>query len=331
MKHYLLILVILFLSISSPNIVNGLSLIPGGENIAFEIYPDGIIVTGSYDINYEDGCYNPSRDSDIVKGDRITKIDDKKVTNLDSFINQFYLYKDSGILPLTIKRGDKTLNRSLYLIKVGSSFKTGLYVKERILGVGTVSFYDPVNKKYGALAHEVYDNDTCSIIDVRVGAVYLEEVERIIASSNGKVGSKDCNLTFNQKIGDIDANTTFGIFGDISEIPSTYQPIEVAKWNEVKLGKAKIRTCVKGNKVEEFDIEITALKKQENIDVKGISFTITDEKLLEISGGIYQGMSGSPIIQDEYLVGAVTHVNVEKVETGFGVYMQYMYQKSLEN
>lgn len=330
MRKILLMMAIFLFTLVAPKIVLATTLIPGGENIAFEIYPDGIIVTGSYDVKYQNGTYNPSRDSDIIKGDRIIKIGDNKITDLSSFTSKFYKYKDSGICPITINRKGSELNRNLYLIDIDSSIKTGLYVKERILGVGTTSFYDPVNKRYGALAHEVYDNDSQSIIDVRVGKAYLEEVESISKSTNGNVGSKNSELTFEDQLGNIEANTKFGIFGDLEEIPSSYQPIEVANWDQVKLGKAIIRTCLNDDKVSEYEIQITSLKKQYECDVKGISFEITDKTLLTKTGGIYQGMSGSPIIQNNMLVGAVTHVNVDNVKTGFGVYMQYMYQISLE-
>lgn len=330
MKKLFLIIAIFFLTLVSPKIVNGLTLIPGGENIAFEIYPDGLIVTGFYDVEYENNTYNPYRDSDIVKGDRIIKVGEYQVTDLNSFVKHFSKYKDSGKCQITINRKGKEMQKTLYLININNVIKTGLYVKERILGVGTISFYDPINKSYGALAHEVYDNDSEQILDVRVGNIYLEAVDSINKSSNGHVGSKNCTLTFEDHLGSIYKNTSFGIFGSLEEIPSSYQPIEVASWNQVKLGKAKIRTCIKDKKVEEFNIEITDLKKQTECDIKGISFKITDQKLLSIGGGIYQGMSGSPIIQDNMLIGAITHVNVDNVISGYALYMQYMYQMSLQ-
>lgn len=331
MKKIILTMAIFFLSIGTPKTASALTLIPGGENIAFEIYPDGIIVTGSYNVDYNSTNYNPSRDSDIVKGDKIVKIGNYKVTDLNSFIDQFYQYKNNGYCPITIERKGTQYQKKLYLIEQNSVIKTGLYVKERILGIGTTSFYDPINNRYGALAHEVYDNDSSSIIDVRVGTIYLEEVESITKSSNGDVGSKHSNLTFENIVGNIESNTSFGIFGCLEEIPSTYSPIEVCNWDEVSLGEAYVRTCISDKEVNEYKINITSLKKQYDCDIKGISFEITDKNLLSKTGGIYQGMSGSPIIQNNKLVGAVTHVNVDNVKTGYAIYMQYMYQKSLES
>lgn len=328
MKRFYLLLSICFLMISSPKVYQAYTLIPGGENIAFEIYPDGIIVTGSYDVKYENNVYNPSRDSDIIIGDRITKIGQYNVTDLNSFTKHFAKFMDEGKCEIEIKRNNKTYYKNLYLIDVDDSIKTGLYVKERLIGIGTVTYYDPQTMSYGALAHEVYDKDSNSILDVRVGKSYLEDVNSINPSKDGKVGSKNCDLTFEDELGNIELNSKFGIYGSLNSIPSTYEPIETLSWDKVKIGKAIIRTTIKDDKVEEFDIEIVSLKKQETIDTKGIYFKIIDKELLSIAGGIYQGMSGSPIIQDNKLIGAVTHVKIDDVDYGYGVYIEYMYQMS---
>ena len=317
-----------FLSYSTFTSYNALSLIPGGDNIAFEIYPDGIIVTGTYDIKYDNHIYNPSVHSDINKGDRIIKIGNYKVTDLYSFTSKINEFEAKSYCPITLKRNNKEYVKNLHLILQNNVYKTGLYVKERLLGLGTVSYYDPITKSYGALAHEVYDSDSGSILEVRTGKTYLEDVDSINKSENGKVGNKNSTITFDEELGDIKKNTKFGIFGSVEEIPSTYTPIEVAEIEEIKLGKAEILTTVKGSEIEKFTINITNLKKQKTPDIKGISFKITDDKLLDIAGGIYSGMSGSPIIQDNKLVGAVTHVNIDNVTTGYAIYMKYMYEMS---
>ena len=305
-------------------------LVRGGENIAFEVRPDGLIVTSTYDVKIGNDIYNPSKHSDINKGDIIKAIENYKVDSLTSFINVFNKYIDKGKVDLTIKRKNRYYHKSLRLIKVDDKIKTGLYVKERILGIGTVSFYDPEKHIYGALGHEIYDTDSDSIVDIKSGSIYESNVIGI--KNNGDdVGEKISDTELENKLGDIKINSEFGIFGSIDEIPSTYVPIEMAKSKDVKIGNAKIYTVTKGNKVEEYSIKITNLKKQDTIDEKGISFKITDERLLSLGGGIYYGMSGSPIIQNNKLVGAVTHVLSNDKTAGYGIYMEAMYNYALNN
>ncbi len=314
------------LSLLSSNVY----LIPGGENIAFEVKTDGIIVTSTYDVKSGKDIYNPSKHSDINKGDIIKGVEGYKVDSLESFINIFNRYIDKGKISVNIVRKGKKLTKTLRLIKVDEKIKTGLYVKERILGIGTISFYDPENHIYGALGHEIYDPDSDTIVDVKSGSIYESNVIGI-KNNNNDIGEKIGSTELDNYLGDIQINSEFGIFGSIEEIPSSYVPIEMAKMNEVKIGKAKIHTVTKGSKIEEYEIKITSLKKQSGIDEKGIAFTITDKKLLDIGGGIYYGMSGSPIIQNNKLVGAVTHVLANDITSGYGIYMESMYQYALNN
>ena len=188
--------------------------------------------------------------------------------------------------------------------------------------------YRTENNIYGALGHEVIDNSTNQIIDVDSGYIYKENVINISKGSNGNPGEKQSTTNLSVKLGDIEANTEYGIFGNLDSSKNSSYVTSIANRKEVKLGKATILTCIEGNKVEEFEIEITSLKKQE---LKGITFKITDERLLKKAGGVYSGMSGSPIIQNGKLVGAVTHVIVHNISTGYGIYIEDMYEECLEN
>lgn len=329
MKILLLLMALLMGALNGPNIANGLSLVPGGDNVVFEIKPNGIIITGTYDVKIDKTIYNPSKHSDLNKGDIIIGCEGKTILEIQDFIECFNTYNNQDTLNLTIKRKNSTLKKELKLIHEGQSIKTGLYVKERLLGIGTVSFYDPVTKKYGALGHEVIDQDTNSVLDVRTGAIYEGEVIGVNKGTNGHPGDKVSEVNLNNNLGTLISNTPYGIFGEINQVPSTYQAIEVAKVDQVKLGEAKIYTVTKGNTIKQYDIQITNLAKQEDISTKGITFKITDQELLSLSGGVYSGMSGSPIIQGDYLVGAVTHVLVNDIEKGYGIYMEYMYQAML--
>ena len=324
--YFLPLFAFLFISAKSIN------LIPGGQNIGIEIWTDGLIVSGTYDLKLENGSIdNPSKNSDINRGDIIIKANNKAVNSLNDLISVFS--NNELIEPkinLTIKRNQVYLNRTVDLILQNNQYKTGLYIKERLLGIGTVSFYDPVNKIYGALGHEVIDNDTGRMIEVKSGMSYLTEVTGINKSTDGNPGSKLADFKTIKPLGEILTNTSIGIYGNYKDIDNSLKPIEMAYHDEVKLGNAEIWTVINGLKVQKYNIKITALQKQNYTDVKGITFKVVDNDLLNKTGGIVAGMSGSPIIQNNKLVGAVTHVITDNVDYGYGVYMEWMYNEALK-
>ena len=324
--------VIFLMSAKSVDPLYVTKLIPGGQNIGLEIKTDGLIVSGTYDLKLENGSlYNPSKDEDINRGDIIVKANNCNVSSLNDLITIFNnTTLNDNKISLTIKRASMFLNRSLNLILINNQFKTGLYVKERLLGVGTVSFYDPVNKIYGALGHEVIDNDTGRLIEIKSGMSYYTSVTSINKSSDGNPGNKVADFKTIKPLGDILTNTSIGIYGFYSNIDSKLNALEMAYHDEVKLGNAQIWTVLNGMKLEKFDISITSLKKQDFSDIKGISFKVNDNVLIEKAGGIVAGMSGSPIIQNNKLVGAVTHVLTDDVDHGYGVYMEWMYNEAFK-
>lgn len=307
---------------------NQLDIIPSGENIVFEIKPEGIIITGSYKVKIDSYSYDPLKDSDIRIGDIILEVNNTKISSIEEFLDAINQNQETYSVNLLIKRNQSKITKKLNIKKLDNIPKTGLFVKERVLGVGTLTFIDTENNIYGALGHEVIDNSTNQIIDVDSGYIYKENVINISKGSNGNPGEKQSTTNLSVKLGDIEANTEYGIFGNLDSSKNSSYVTSIANRNEVKLGKATILTCIEGNTVEEFEIEITSLKKQE---LKGITFKITDERLLKKAGGVYSGMSGSPIIQNGKLVGAVTHVIVNNISTGYGIYIEDMYEECLEN
>ena len=304
---------------------------PGGQNILFEIKPEGIIVTGGYDIKIDDGIYNPLKHSDISIGDIIIEIDNKPINSIKEFTGSLESDSRKDSYDLTIKRDKSKIHRKLKVYKINKQIKSGLYVKERVLGVGTLTFIDTDNNIYGALGHEVIDSNSSTMIDVNSGSIYEEDVIKISKGENGNPGEKTSKTTFSNRVGTIFTNTEYGIFGYANNQINTSYSIELAKPEEVKLGKATILTCIEGDKIEEFEIEITSLKKQTTQSLKGICFKIVDKRLLNKTGGVFSGMSGSPIIQNNKLVGAVTHVIVDDIKSGYGVYIQYMYEEAVES
>lgn len=306
---------------------NNVLLVPGGDNIAFEIKSNGVIITGTYDINTSNGVYNPSNNQDIRKGDIIKEVEGNNIDSLESFINEFNKYLSKDNIDITLYRKGNKLNKSLKLIKQNDDIKTGLFVKDRLIGIGTVSFYDKENHIYGALGHEVYDDTSSSIVELKTGSIYKSEVIGI--NNNKKIAEKVADISLETEVGSILINSNYGIFGEIDDMPSSYTPIKLANIEEVSLGKAYIRTVTKGNKIDEYEINITSLKPQDNLDIKGIEFDVIDEDLISL-GGIYYGMSGSPIIQNNMLVGAVSHVKSSNRNSGYALYMEHMYNFALD-
>lgn len=305
------------------------AIIPGGENIGVEIKPHGVVVVGGYDIVTDNVKYNPLEDSDIKKGDLIYKVNGEDINDIEDLLDKVKEYIDDDSVTLSIVRNNKDIEREIKFVKTSNAntMKTGLLVKERILGIGTVTFYDTETKIYGALGHKLMDQDFSSVTDINSGTIYTSKVTGINKSSKGNVGEILANIYEDDSLGNVFANTDYGIFGYYEDSPDK-NALEVASHNEIKLGNAQIYTTLDDNIVKSYDIEITSLQKQDVMSTKGITFKITDKDLLDKTGGIVQGMSGSPIIQDGKIVGAVTHVLVDSVKKGYGLYIDFMIEAS---
>jgi stage IV sporulation protein B len=295
-KRRYITLIFAFLFFLFPSLIDAKQVYLGGENIGIEISNEGLIVTGTYDVKNGRKIYNPSADSDIKKGDILLKIEDKSINTLEellSYIKENCNNKES--VNITIIRNGAAYQRTLKLIKDNkNSIKTGLYIKDSILGIGTVTYFDPENKIYGALGHEMSDssNKRATFID---GKIYKSDVTLVKKSENGDPGEKVATIDKETVLGDIQKNTIFGIYGEYVNVVKD-KLIETATIDEVKKGKAYIYTVVENEKIEKFEIEITDIKKQSNQDIKGITFKIVDAGLLNISNGVVAGMSGSPIV-----------------------------------
>jgi stage IV sporulation protein B len=283
---------------------------------------EGVVVTGSYDVVSNKYIYNPSKNSDIKRGDIIIKADGNVVSNINDLTK---VINDKTTIQLDIIRDKELILRNLDIYEVDNIKRSGLYVKDKVIGVGTITYIDPNELKYGALGHEVIDNDTYDLVRLKDGIISYNDVISITKGSNKNPGEKISETDLNNVSGDVLNNSKMGIFGKYISQVDAKKAIPIAFQNEVKKGKAKVLTCISGDEVKEFDIEITDLKKQNITDTKGITFKIIDDSLLNISGGVYSGMSGSPIIQNNHIIGSVTHVLVDNIKYGYGLYIENMY------
>ena len=205
--------------------------------------------------------------------------------------------------------------------------KTGLYVKDSITGVGTLSFIDPETKIFGALGHEIIEKNSGQILEVKDGKIFNTDVTSIQKSENGNPGEKNARFYTNQVNGSIFENTKQGIFGNYIENIPNKKLYKVANPSDIKKGEAKILTVLSENDIKEYSINILRISNNE-YKTKNILFEITDKNLLETTGGIIQGMSGSPIIQDNYIIGAVTHVVVDDPKKGYGIFITNMLEEA---
>lgn len=296
-------------------------IIAGGENVGIEINSKGVMVVGFYEIN---GKYKAS-EAGIKIGDIITTINDKNISNIDEMTKIISDAKDK--IEIGFIRDNKLDHTTLELTKDENDiYKTGLYVKDQIKGIGTLTYIDPNTKLFGALGHEIIEKATGKILEVKDGKIYTSKVTNIEPSRNGNPGEK--NAVFKENaIGEIKENTNKGIFGTYEKKIPEKKLYKVAQPKEIIKGEAKILTVLNDEEIKEYKINI--LKISESKDkTKNLLFEITDENLLNKTGGIIQGMSGSPIIQNDKIIGAVTHVVVDSPEKGYGIFITNMLEEA---
>lgn len=315
-------------------VVPNIKVIPGGQSIGVKLTSDGMLVVGHHRVKGETGDSSPGQQADIRIGDRILNIEGITITSPEQMnrLIQVHGKKQEGIVA-RVARGEKQFDVTIHPLydKANRSYRIGLYVKNATSGVGTLTFYAPDTHLYGALGHVISDLDTGSPIVVGKGQIVQSNVTAVEKGISGKPGEKRA-IFFNEKdiLGNIKKNTPFGIFGEMDQFPEngyTNEAIPIGLMEDVKTGPAHIYTVVEGRKVEKYDIEIVNVIKQPYAATKGLIIKVTDERLLQKTGGIVQGMSGSPIIQDGKLVGAVTHVFVNDPTSGYGTYIEWMLQE----
>ncbi len=298
------------------------NVIPGGENIGLTINTDGLVVVGFYKVDGE------FIGKDTLKiGDYILEIEGVSV---ESIKDMSYLIEDrvkEGKVDIKIKRNKKELNTELTLIKEDNVYKTGLYVKEKVIGIGTLTYIDPVTKIYGSLGHEIIMSETEKSIEIKNGNIFESFVNSIDRSTRGSVGSKNASIYYDKSLGNIIKNTSVGLFGIYSSKLPNKDLMKVVDFDEIALGQAYIYTNINGNTIKAYEINITNIDKSKIKTSKSLSFKIVDEELINSTGGVVQGMSGSPIIQNNKIVGAVTHVVVSSPIEGYGIFIRTMLEE----
>lgn len=297
----------------------------GGESIGIQLNYEGVLISATYQVDAKDFSYNPA-DSDIQSGDTLKEIDGRKTDTIEQ-LNQILLQKKNQTVVCTLKRKNEIIYRNLKVIEENGKIKTGLFVKDEIMGIGTLTYIDPSNSSYGSLGHEIIDQDTGVTIRFDQGILYTSSVKDIQKAQISRIGEKQALIHFDESIGNILKVSRFGVFGKSYE-PLSARLIYTADQEAVTEGKAFMYTVLDGEKVEEIEIEIIRKYTQHEAEIKSFEFRITDPTVIEKTGGIVQGMSGSPIVQNNALIGAVTHVSAQNPVSGYGVYIEWMLKES---
>ena len=278
--------------------------------------------------------YKPYENSGIEEGDRIIKINNTQIYSTDELIETVNLSKGKEI-KVEYVHEQETKECSITPVKMNKNeYKLGLWVRDSAAGVGTVTFYEPSTKTFGALGHGISDIDTGELIDIASGEFVTTRILSITKGESGTPGKIQGTIENQENIGLISKNTRFGIYGTVDNLSGlnidTSKEMEVVTRDEIKTGKATILCSLDNGIPQEYEIEIEKIFKNNNYDNKSMEIRVIDNRLLEKTGGIIQGMSGSPIIQKGKFVGAITHVLVDNPEEGYGVFADIMLKQSKE-
>ena len=303
---------------------------PGGISIGVKINNKGALVVGYSDISTHEGLSeSPGKVAGIELGDIIEAVNGENIETCSDLISKVKTCRNDE-MTVKILRGNSELTKKISLIKEDNEYKIGLWVRDSTAGIGTLTFYDKDSKTFGALGHPITDGDTNVSFNIKSGTLLRSSVLSIKKGERGNPGEiKGLFINENESIGNIEKNTKSGIYGDGSaELinPNFNKAMTVAYRDEIKEGHAQIITTVEDGGAKAYDIEILKLLPQDEPGSKSMIIKIVDPVLLEKTGGIVQGMSGSPIIQNGKIIGAVTHVLINKPDVGYGIYIEWMLQ-----
>lgn len=301
--------------------------IPSGRPIGIYVKTDGVMVVDTGEIVGNDGkTYNPCYGR-LLSGDYIKMINGVEITDKNSLINVIDEWGNATLEIVVMREGEEVEINVDPILSESNKYMIGLWVKDDISGIGTLTYIDEAG--FGALGHSINDSDTGKLFTISDGAIYPVQIINIVKSGNGVPGRIEGIINYSEKnvIGRINNNTAYGITGALNTLgDKEYKSEEwlpIANKNEIEKGKAYILSWVTGEP-EYYEIEITALDITNSNSLKGIEIKVTDEKLLGITSGIVQGMSGTPIIQNGKIVGAVTHVFVQDSTKGYGIFIEDM-------
>ena len=317
-------LLVFTLSASAAAKTDSYKLIPGGMAFGVKFFTDGCVVIGTTGVESASGLFSPAKDAGLKSGDIIIRAGGREFKTAEELVDLIAGCGGKAITIAYIRDGkENTVNITPVRDNENGKYRIGVLVRDSTAGIGTVTFIDPKTNDFGGLGHGVYDSESAILLPLARGAVVNVNINEVIKSYPNAPGELRGSFD-NVAIGELWDNSEQGVFGNFSQIPKTDRaPIPVASRDEVTEGKATILTTLSSGAIGEYGIEIEKIYKSSG-NTKNFLIRVTDKSLIDQTGGIVQGMSGSPIIQNGKLVGAVTHVLVNDPTRGYGIFIENM-------
>ena len=313
------------------NVIPKTKVVPLGKTIGMRLYTEGVLVVGMSEIEGK----KPYENSGIETGDKIVEVNNVEIKSTDELIQCVNSANGSSVEIKYINDKNEEEVANITPAKTAENeYKLGLWVRDAAAGVGTVTFYEPSSGEFGALGHGINDVDTYELIDIANGEIVTTNIIDIVKGEKGSPGEIRGIIEGERTIGNVSKNTSFGVYGNMLDTTSLNinkeSELEVANRSEIKLGKAEIMCELENGKVEKYEIEIQKIFLDNNSDNKSMLIKVTDEELIEKTGGIIQGMSGAPVIQNGKFIGAVTHVLVNDPQMGYAIFGDLMIKQMRE-
>ena len=308
-------------------IVEAKELIPAGIPIGIYLEMEGVMIVDVGEVESTDGEMAPAKYI-LQKGDYVLAVNGESIDGKNDLVECIGACEGKSLI-FTIKRENQVFDAKVTPVKNKEGiYQAGIWIKDNVQGIGTLTYVDNLGS-FGALGHGIHEGYTGKVVDIDEGSLYVTEIISIKKGESGKPGELTGIIDYSQKyvLGDVYSNTECGVLGNsnnkLLNLLEGLERLSVGYKHEVSVGPAQIACSVDGTR-QFYDIEITAMHYDAQVENKGLEITVTDEALLELTGGIVQGMSGSPIIQDGKLVGAVTHVLVNDPTRGYGIFIENM-------
>ncbi len=304
--------------------------VPCGNLFGIKFHTKGVTVINCNDIMVGLSSYNPGEECGLMPGDNILSVNGEEIESCDDIQN---IILNSGGSPLRVEfeRQGEYYHTDMTPVRSKGEYKAGLWIKDSCAGLGTMTFYDPETNYFASLGHGICDSDTGELLLLDRAEITGAEISSITRGTNGIPGSINAFFSGSESTGQALLNNQTGLYGILKDPVSDFEPVEIANIQDIRKGPAEILCTLDENGPQYYSIEITHVDYDEKNKTKNLQIIATDERLLNKTGGIIQGMSGSPILQNGKLIGAVTHVLVTNSAKGYGIFAQNMYDEIDKN